>query len=349
MVRSRSQAPVRAFPGPRPPVCAALRQGSRACTGRSPPPPALLSSSLSVAILAQLVSLRTRAPVLVTLSAMNAYHPPLPVWCEGPRAMFTWQSESQYWYCVACNRYATREHCQGAKHQKQVAWFPALPEDSCSGSRTCQPGALEPWVTKHRDEATMSDYYYCWPIQRCFSTYPPSWFKKWVEEVQRSGYLTPATIVSVCGGPVMSDQEPPPLVATFGCSARRPTFADALRFFGPSVYQKLRQRAAEVAARHEGVAKYAAPSSLCAVAYTDCDKSSIVRPLCREDWGLWWPILAVCTPSSGWETWCIAAAEAGWANGWSTHGSRLHIYVQKKHDPSPDPFAHSTVKIEELD
>ena len=116
--------------------------------------------------------------------------------------------------------------CQRAKHQKQVAWFPALPEESCIGSRTCQPGALEPWVTKHRDEATMSDYYYCWSIQRRFSTYPPSWFKKWVEEVQRSGYLTPATIVSVCGGPVMSDQEPPPLVATFGCSARKRTFGD---------------------------------------------------------------------------------------------------------------------------
>ena len=115
------------------------------------------------------------------------------------------------------------------------------------------------------------------------------------------------------------------------------------------MYPKLRQRAAEVAVRHDRVAAYAASSSFSAVVYTDCDKRSIARPLGKDDWGLWWPVLAVCTSSGSWGTWCIAAAEQGWKDGWCTHGARLHIYLPKKQNPSPDPFAYSTVKIEQLD
>ena len=229
---------------------------------------------------------------------------PLPDYCSGEKYLFEWNARSWNWNCKACNKVATQEHCETDRHMKNALYYPQ--------AKFTEPSDWRPFI----------------------DAWTQTGMSAWTQTVRKSGYLTPATIVAICGGPDKNDPMPPPPIKFLCDVSKRPPYAYVTRFFGKDAFLNLEKKAAETALTHRAIRPFAdAKTVLHAVVYTDCEPKHIVEPLKEgDDWGMWFPVLAI-KGNEGYFTWCLAAAAEGWTRGWKTDGSRLHIYWRRTTPP----------------
>ena len=133
--------------------------------------------------------------------------------------MFSFRSEHGEWYCKACWKFATEEHCKSDGHQKKKYW---AVQSLQSESDVLHPGperkpecTMHPRWTRHECPNTHRPFYHCKELGKSSWNEPPSWFEAWLQQVRQAGYLTPEIIFNICGGPDLESLAPPPPIEAF--------------------------------------------------------------------------------------------------------------------------------------